>query len=493
MADTLQLQFPALPDYHGVTPIGMRTAITGTGNRTTGTHEIGDTVVIVVEARVTEAGHVETKDGLVYRERLATKDLFELPAERGKLLVNGLRQALADGTGTLPGVVDTEVAAGDRVITDASGVVATPAEAADLHGIPLDPRLAPVVLRFDDMATGRWPDDWAGTGTTERAPIGGFMRHPNAVDAGDTGQVIEVLDDDTGETLERWTEADEDARLLAEEAAAFEAEKADRAPDRTGPTRIGDILPDAEAAIAAGDLPPHPDEAGHDDWATAEDWRRIETILVEVLELDAGYPDTLADPPDQARVLLDADPVALGDRLVSRLAPYLSELAGLVEATTGPGPFDPTPPATGPDDELIVIGDDEYPEPLGTPGTPHGWTRTTFPDPPAEGPVEDPAAVEAAAELGGIFAADPNPVDYAFVDRTAEAIRADLPRVIPRARVLRLIRAEEEGRGRGLKPRKGVIELLQRRAREMFIEEGTPAVAIGDGFDVPVDAVAIED
>jgi hypothetical protein len=478
MADTLQLPFPALPDYHGVTPTGMRTAITGTGNRTTAAHEIGDTVVLVVEARVTEAGHLETKDGLVYRERLATKDLFEIPAERGKLLVNGLRQALADGTGTLPGVVDTEVAAGERVLTDASGVVATPAEVADLHGIPLDPRLAPVILRFSDTSTGRWPDDWAGLGIAERAPIGGFMRHPGATDPGDTAQVIEVLDDDTGETLERWTEADEDTRLLAAEAAALRAEAADRAPDRSEPTRVGELLPDAEAAIAAGNMGAHPDEDGFDEWAAVEDWRRIETILVTVLELDDGYPDTLADPPTEARRLLDADPAALGDRLVSRLAPYLSELAGLVEAAAGPGPFDPTPPSSGPDDEL---------EPLDPPATPHGWTRTTFPDRPA---TAEPAGEAEALDLS---ADRPNPVDYAFVDRGIPEIRADLPAVPARARVLRLLRAEEEGRGRGLKPRKGVLDLLERRARELFIAAGTPPVDIGAGFDVPVDAVAVED
>jgi hypothetical protein len=56
-----------------------------------------------------------------------------------------------------------------------------------------------------------------------------------------------------------------------------------------------------------------------------------------------------------------------------------------------------------------------------------------------------------------------------------------------------LLRAEEEGRGRGLKPRKGVLDLLERRARELFIAAGTPPVDIGAGFDVPVDAVAVED
>ena len=86
-----------LPDYHGTPAVGMKTSLTGVGKRITRSHDIGERVVLLVEAKVKSAGHEETDDGLLYVEKMATVDLFEVPGETGRRLLGQLRQAYRAG------------------------------------------------------------------------------------------------------------------------------------------------------------------------------------------------------------------------------------------------------------------------------------------------------------------------------------------------------------------------------------------------------------
>lgn len=83
-----------LPEHHGRKPAGMRTKLNGAGNRIAESHTIGDRVVLVVEAHVKDAGHTRTeKDGLLYQEKLAVDDLWEVDGGQVQDLLAGLRQS----------------------------------------------------------------------------------------------------------------------------------------------------------------------------------------------------------------------------------------------------------------------------------------------------------------------------------------------------------------------------------------------------------------
>lgn len=74
----------------------------------------------------------------------------------------------------------------------------------------------------------------------------------------------------------------------------------------------------------------------------------------------------------------------------------------------------------------------------------------------------------------------PGPDHFAFVDRKIEEIKPDVASLggeAGRDFLLRCTKAEEQGRGRGLKPRSGVLELLEKRAGVIFLEgSGEPAI-----------------
>lgn len=82
-----------LPDHHGRKPTGMRSKLRGASNRLGRTHEIGERVVLIVEARIEDAGHKELKrDGLTYIESAAVLDMFEADPETARDLLVGIRQ-----------------------------------------------------------------------------------------------------------------------------------------------------------------------------------------------------------------------------------------------------------------------------------------------------------------------------------------------------------------------------------------------------------------
>lgn len=84
----------------------------------------------------------------------------------------------------------------------------------------------------------------------------------------------------------------------------------------------------------------------------------------------------------------------------------------------------------------------------------------------------------------------PGPEHFAFIDRKLDEIKPDVAGIggeAGRDFLLRCTKAEEQGRGRGLKPRAGVLEVLEKRAGVIFLEgDGSPAI------DPPAEPEALE-
>lgn len=183
-----------LPEYHGKTPVGMRSALSGAGNRIAAPHSIGDRVVLVVEARVKAAGHKDTDEGILYTETLKVADVFELTGDQGARLLATMRSLHRHDAGFTP-LPDL----GDVGYTDGSGVVLTPAEVAELRGDPvraiLSDSLTPVVVVYEDGTRDGWPDDYAKD--TPRPKAGERW----TTDRGEL-LVTEIVHHETGETLE---------------------------------------------------------------------------------------------------------------------------------------------------------------------------------------------------------------------------------------------------------------------------------------------------
>lgn len=401
------------PTRDGRTPSGMKTAIAGAGNRITRTHELGERVFLFIEANVKKSGHEVTDDGVLYTEGLKVLDLFELADGPGKRLLSALRQSYRTESGEPPLTNGDETAGeGLDVALDASMVALTPAELADLRGDPSaamdDARFDHVVLVFDNGARGLWPDDWAGTGQS-RAPIGGTMRHPGSTKAGDVGQVVELLDAKSGETIDRWTPEREAERLLVLEGAAVADEERQEA------------LAEYEALFAK-------DGAGEElTPAEAIRYGELRTRFEEEARADREVHDGIVAGRDES-------------------------------------PDDPAEPDTVPDD-------------AGDPNEPGAPFAGDPPDPEIEADAED--GTNGGTELAYL----PGPDDFAFVDRSVADVTAAAKTLTDRTDVLRKMKAEEQGRGRGLKPRKGVLEGLEKRAGELFADHGS--IDAPDLPDVP--------
>ena len=118
------------------------------------------------------------------------------------------------------------------------------------------------------------------------------------------------------------------------------------------------------------------------------------------------------------------------------------------------------------------------------------------PDAPLDPEVADElkaglaAASEAAAGDADEIPFLPGPEHFAFIDRKLDEIKPDVAGIggaAGREFLLRCSKAEEQGRGRGLKPRAGVLEVLEKRAGVIFLEgDGSPAI------DPPAEPDALE-
>lgn len=152
-----------LPEYHGRAPVGMRTAITGTATRVTRAHTIGDKIVLVVEVQVMAAAHADTNDGLLYSEKYKALDVFELDRNAGARMLVALRSMHRDADDSKKGrTVLPDL--GDIGHADASGVVLTAAEVAEVRGDPVSvldaPELTPAVVVHEDGTRAMWPDEY---------------------------------------------------------------------------------------------------------------------------------------------------------------------------------------------------------------------------------------------------------------------------------------------------------------------------------------------
>lgn len=399
MTDDLAVERPLpgleLPEYHGRKPTGMKSSITGTSNRITSVHEIGDTVVAVVEIKTKKAGHEENEtDGLLYAEAFKLKDLFEVPGPAGKRLLSTLRNTYrtgeddASGRQAIDGFAEPDHF-GLEGVTDASGVALTPTELAEARQDPVralvDTRLGPVVVVFSDGARELWPDEFPPGEVSPRAGD----RFEGDDDAPPPGYVYveKVLDAETGETLEEWTDEQEADRLARLEQVAAEAEADGRDPEaamREAGGRMAetnDVVAEIDRKLAEADA--------------AKDEVRREDLAIEAAERGLEGRDR----EDWIDKQLDAEQR---------------------------------------DAELVL----------------------------------------------------PTKADFVFVDRDVADVKTALVDVVDRDQALRILKAEEQGRGRGLKPRKGALDAITRRLGEIpeppiveepyELEDLDPGVALGE-------------
>ena len=339
---SLQPTLPSLelPDYHGRTPVAMKTSVAGAGTRVTRSHSIGDRIVFVGEARVRKAGHEETDDGLVYVETLKVVDLFEIGAEPGRRLLSAVRTSYRtndderEGRQALPDI--------DLVgATDASGVVLTDAELREIRGDPvramLSPDMTPVVVVYSDGLRELWPAEF---GPEEPRPLVG-----ETMDEGDEDlpriYVEKLLNPETGETVAEWTREQEEFRLLGieQQLEAEEAEGLD-VVDVVGDTAdallgeqsyeeglepladggFGDDVVDEDAA-AGVEFPPEP--TVDDYWFVDREISELKDQLGNVARLD------------KARRILEAEKRGRGRGLKARKGAVDLIMARIAEIEKG--------------------------------------------------------------------------------------------------------------------------------------------------------------
>lgn len=427
---TNELTLPGmeLPEYHGRRPAKSKFSVGGTGNKVVHAHSIGDRVIAVVELKVKEAGHGLDGDELVYAEKLVTTDFFEIQGAPGVRLLSAVRaayRAATEGAESLLGAMGPEEGTSGR--TDASGVVVTPGDTMGLGEDPLVDALTntgktPVVVIYSDGGRELWPDDFDSG--DPRPAIGSVVLDEHDVES----VVVKILDAVTGETIEEWTEDQENARLLKLENEAERGEALERFEHLRDLMAAGP-LSDDDAAEYAELLARFQGEAADD-----------RAVMDEILPEGAvGDPTPLdqVDPPE-ANEDLTADPA---------------------EAFPGYA-------GDGPDDELVIddeAGDGE-PAPDPAPADPELEVV-----PPAEGPT-------------------PGGDDFLAVDRDLSELKEWIKGEDDRDTILRWLAAEEAGRGRKLKPRKGALDALNKRAAELFTDEGFKAPDLpptGSGFEPP--------
>lgn len=265
-----------LPEYHGRRPASMRTALAGAGTRVTRSHTIGDRIVLVIEARVKSAAHEETDDGLVYVEKLKVLDLFELDRDQGARLISTVRslyrtaEDAVKGRRPVPGL-------GETGYTDASGVVLTPAEVAELRGDPiraiLSVELTPAVVVYEDGARDLWPDDYPKD--APRPKVG----ERYLTDGGEV-EVVKLVHHETGEEL--VDEAPATAPELAPELAPEEAPAPADEPEPF-PSNVTELRP-PKPAEELPELPEEPDPYAGELGDSADGWEDPDPATAKRIE-----------------------------------------------------------------------------------------------------------------------------------------------------------------------------------------------------------------
>lgn len=270
-----------LPEYMGRKPIGMKTSITGAGNRISSHHAIGDRVVLVIEGKVKKAGHEDTDDGLVYVETIKVVDQFEVAGQPGRTLLSTMRSAHRTNDDARAGVQAIE-GLGEVGYTDASGIVLTPREVAALRGDPVramvTDELRPVVVVYEDEVRQLWPDDFV---RDDPRPVIG----QSVLDDGEVRRVAALLDAETGEDLVAIVSVPipVSSEEMADRLDSFEIILEDEVPPF-------DDLPAADAA-ATDDVPPFdaPPEAPAEPGEAELEARLPRTA--DFAFVDRGIPD----------------------------------------------------------------------------------------------------------------------------------------------------------------------------------------------------------
>jgi len=190
-----------LPEYHGQKPAGMRTSVSGTGNRLTTPHGIHDRAVLVLEVKCNSSGHKDIDDALYYVETHKVVDMFELDRDAGARLLRHLRRTYGTAAAEARGQSQLEGPAGEVLHADDNGVVLTDRELAERRGDILNiigaEENTPVVVIYEDGTRLLWPDEYAPD--VPRPRIGD--EHGPSTPGGLDTEVVEVLHHETGEPV----------------------------------------------------------------------------------------------------------------------------------------------------------------------------------------------------------------------------------------------------------------------------------------------------
>lgn len=219
--ETEQAALPSLglPEFEGITPVAVETTLTGSGQRIHRPIHHGERLILVIEAEATDIRHPRTKQGVKRKQILFAEDMYELDSKRGKELLGSLRTAyrLAEdergGRKMIDGWKEPGEApeGGVNVTVDGSGTALLPSEVADARGLP--PGL---IVIFTDGARALWPDDFPDGEAKPKA--GAEMNMPKKPRQRKTvvGIVREILDAETGETIEATESLDGDLDAISE-------------------------------------------------------------------------------------------------------------------------------------------------------------------------------------------------------------------------------------------------------------------------------------
>lgn len=219
-----------LPEFEGLTPVGVVTKLNGAGQRIHRACHLEEKIVLVVEAEVSNVGHGMTDDGVKRIHTLRVKDLYELEGKTGAALLRSLRQAYRLADDQRHGRQGLGMAELEQPEPNGAGIELEVDEDGRIHtstgGIGL-PVVDVAVLVFEDESRALWPDDFADA-TGPHPEAGERIRKPGAKAKDEPVLIRQVLDADTGEELEVWTDEQEAERIDAE-AAMEEKVAADRA------------------------------------------------------------------------------------------------------------------------------------------------------------------------------------------------------------------------------------------------------------------------
>lgn len=190
---------PQLPPYGDDVPDTMSSKMTGTANLVTRPHAVGERHVAVVELRCVGTGHNHTTDGVSYTETHKVIGFYPVGGDAGERLATVTRRNYTEANSQHLGHAELD---GMTVVTDASGVVLTDAELAELRDDPAkvidDGNDDDVVVEYDSGERLLWPYDYPeGRG---RPVID--EEHPEDIENNEPRLVVALLDSHTGEPID---------------------------------------------------------------------------------------------------------------------------------------------------------------------------------------------------------------------------------------------------------------------------------------------------